>query len=200
MPTEIVEVVEENDHEMESTAAIELHKSWSSGIVDVAVAVGKGSSSVQALQWALNNQVVSPGGVLHLFHIQAPLRFIPSPMGNNIPLESVSEDAANRYKMQRFLATEQLLYEYRKMCDEKQVNCEICYAEGDVIHKELVNQISNLCVAKLIIGTSAQGRITKALKKQTTSSLVVKNTPDFCTVVVVCKGKLQSMKEATKAI
>eukprot|EP00250_Pteridium_aquilinum_P018883 c24224_g1_i1 orf=1405-2058(-) len=209
MLTEIVEVIEEDEKnggdagkERESTAILYEHPSswaWSGNVVEIAVAVGTGASSLQALKWVLDNGMVTPGGLLHLLHIQAPLRFIPSPMGNNIPVESVSEDVANRHKLQRFLATEQLLHRYKKMCDDKQVNSEVCYAEGDVVYKELVGQISSLCVTKIILGTSSQSRITKALKKQTISSLVAKNAPDFCTVVVVCKGKLHSVKEAAKA-
>lgn len=219
--TEIVEVREAaaDDLEIEersetgggasSTEHAPRQQAWSSistissismtSTVEVAVAVGKGSSSLRAVQWALENHLVQPGGLLHLIHIQTPLRYIPSPMGNNIPLQSVSEDVANRYKLQRFLETEQLLYEYKKMCDDRQVNSEVFCAEGDVVHKMILDQISSLCVAKLVLGTSSQSRITKALKKQSIASMVAKNAPGFCTVLVVCKGKLLSMKEAAKA-
>ncbi|MCO5567957.1 hypothetical protein L7F22_021653 [Adiantum nelumboides] len=198
--TEIVEAAEEDEPRKDAAREQQQGLSrpgtdnwiWSSK-VEIAVAIGKGGSSLQALRWVLDNHLVPPGGLLHLLHIQAPLRFIPSPMGNNIPLESVSEDVANRYKLQRFLATEQLLYQYKK------VNSEVCYAEGEVIHKELVNQIICLCIAKLVIGTSSTSRIARALKKESVGSLVSKNAPESCTIVVVCKGKVQSTREAVKA-
>ncbi|KAI5062916.1 hypothetical protein GOP47_0021463 [Adiantum capillus-veneris] len=204
--TEIVEAAEEDEplkdgarEALPPTAPLTMENGLWSSNVQIAVAVGKGGSSEQALRWVLDSRLVPPGGLLHLLHIQAPLRFIPSPMGNNLPLESVSEDVANRHKMQRFLATEQLLFQYKKMCDDRQVNSEVSYAEGEVVHKELVSQISSLCVAKLIIGTSSNSKITRALKKQSVGSLVSKNAPDFCTIIVVCKGKVQSTREARKA-
>ncbi|MCO5562164.1 hypothetical protein L7F22_015790 [Adiantum nelumboides] len=204
--TEIVEAAEEDEPRKDAAREQQQGLStpgtdnwiWSSK-VEIAVAIGKGGSSLQGLIWVLDNHLVPPGGLLHLLHIQAPLRFIPSPMGNNIPLESVSEDVANRHKMQRFLATEQLLYQYKKLCDDRQVNSEVCYAEGEVIHKELVNQIICLCIAKLVVGTSSNSRIARALKKESVGSLVSKNAPESCTVIVICKGKVQSTKEAVKA-
>lgn len=84
------------------------------------------------------------------------------------------------------------------MCDDRQVTAEVCCAEGEVIQKELVDQITSLCVAKLVLGTSPQSRITKALKRPTISSFVAKHAPDFCTVVVICKGKLHSVKDAAR--
>jgi hypothetical protein len=51
--------------------------------VKIAVAVGKSSSSVQALQWALANLSEVHHGhgdhLLHLLHVQSPIRFVPTP-------------------------------------------------------------------------------------------------------------------------
>jgi hypothetical protein len=51
--------------------------------VKVAVAVGKSSSSLQALQWALANlsEVLHGHGdhLIHLLHVQSPIRFVPTP-------------------------------------------------------------------------------------------------------------------------
>lgn len=192
---EIVEEAAEDDDHLHHIPTVVVAEAQQP--IQIAVAVGKGQSSSQALKWVLEN-VVPPGGLLHLLHVQAPLRYIPSPMGNNIPVEQVSEDVANRFKMQRFMETERLLHQYKKMCDDRQVMSEVCCAEGEVVQKELVDQIFNLCVAKLVLGTSSQSRITKALKRPTISSFVAKHAPDFCTVVVVCKGKLHSVKDATR--
>ncbi|KAH7422435.1 hypothetical protein KP509_12G007900 [Ceratopteris richardii] len=206
--TEIIEDDDDDDSRMrvaESTASRRAEQdprmeSWKwNANVEVAVAVGKGTSSVQALKWALDNNELGTGGMIHLIHIREPLRFIPSPMGNKIPVENVSEDVANKHKLQRFLATEQLLYQYKRMCDEKQVISEVIYAEGDDIANEILNQVICLCVSKLIIGTSSKSRLTRALKGQSIASVISKKAPDFCTVMVVHKGKMLVKKDCQKS-
>lgn len=182
------EIVEEVDV---SAAEVEKPK--------IGVAVGKSRSSLDALKWALDN-VVSSGGVVYLLHVQAPLRFIPTPMGNNLPVEQISEDIVNKFKMQRFTETEKLLDQYRRMCNKRQVKPEVCYSEGDSVQKELVDQISNLSIAKLVLGTSSHSLFAKAFKGPGISSFVAKHAPDFCTVLVVDKGKLYSVRDAAKSV
>ena len=100
----------------------------------------------------------------------------------------------------------------------------MCLIAGDLIQKELVDQIFKLGLTKLVLGTSSSNPfsrhvmlnslhwkmlhsmyfdliiIIRALKGESIPKFVARNAPDFCTIMVICKGKLCSVKDATESL
>ncbi|KAH7427572.1 hypothetical protein KP509_10G049900 [Ceratopteris richardii] len=99
------------------------------------------------------------------------------------------------YKEQRFQDIEKIMKECRILCEKKKIRTETYYVNHGSVQKGLVDQISKLGITSLVLGKSPQNSFTRALKKDI-PTYVSKNAPKFCTVVVVCKGKLFSIKDA----
>ncbi|MCO5549314.1 hypothetical protein L7F22_002782 [Adiantum nelumboides] len=164
----------------------------------VGIGVGKGLSGLYSLKWALE-KIVPPDGSVYLLHVQPPLRFIPYAMGGKIPVEKANWETVKRFKEDIFLEKENLMNNYRRLCDKKKVKHTVLYAENDSVQKGLVEQIMKLGITRLVLGTSSQGLLSRAFKKESVPTSVAKNAPVFCTVIVVCKGKLCFVKEATES-
>ena len=107
----------------------------------------------------------------------------------------------------------------------EQVKAEACLIAGDLIQKELADQIFKLRLTKLVLGTSSSNPfsrhvalnslhwkmlhsmffyliiiIIRLLKGESIPKFVARNAPDFCTVMVICKGKLCAVKDATESL
>ncbi|KAH7292288.1 hypothetical protein KP509_29G060600 [Ceratopteris richardii] len=162
----------------------------------IAIGINKSHSGRQALRWALDKMIPSQALVC-LIHVQTPLRSIPNGIGGKYPVENVSPETVQKYKEQLFQEIEKVMKECRMLCERKKVRTEIHYVEHDTVQKGLLDQIYKLGITSLVLGKSPQNAITRALKKDVPSS-VLKHAPKFCTVMVVCKGKLFSVKDATQ--
>ncbi|RWW87860.1 hypothetical protein BHE74_00003281 [Ensete ventricosum] len=56
---------------------------------DVYVAVGKGSSSIVALSWALMHAATKPSSFVYLVHVFPPVHHIPTPCESAVPSSSL---------------------------------------------------------------------------------------------------------------
>ncbi|MCO5562165.1 hypothetical protein L7F22_015791 [Adiantum nelumboides] len=167
------------------------------GAVRIGVCVGAEKRGIRALKWALE-RIVPPKGHVYLLHVKPPLRWVPNPMGGKLPINQVNPVMAKKFQEDRDVDTKRLINNYMKLCNSTKVTCELCYSENDSIQKEAVDQVSKLGITKLVLETSSQNALTKALKKESISAYVAKHAPDFCSVMVIRKGKLFSVKDATR--
>ncbi|KAI5062922.1 hypothetical protein GOP47_0021469 [Adiantum capillus-veneris] len=169
------------------------------GDLKIAISVRKGHSGLCTLKWVLANDVPA-NGMLYLIHVQSPLRWVPNALGGKFPVEQVDPEMVRRYKIHRFLETRKLLDQYKRICDKKKIQTEVIYSESDSVQKEIVSQILKFRITKLIWSDSSQSLLYRALKKDSISAFVAKNSPEFCTIVVMNKGRLRFVKPATQAI
>eukprot|EP00250_Pteridium_aquilinum_P003061 c13396_g1_i1 orf=480-2276(+) len=165
----------------------------------IAVAVSKGRSGFYALKWALEKEVPAHG-LVHLIHVQSLLHWVPNALGAKFPVEQARPEVVKRFKKERFLETEKLVDQYKRQCDKKKIKSKVCYSESDSVQKELVSQISKFGITKLVLGTSSQSALSRALKKQSISTYVTKHAPGFCVVMTVYKRKLCRVKDATQGL
>eukprot|EP00250_Pteridium_aquilinum_P022226 c25329_g1_i1 orf=306-3188(+) len=165
----------------------------------IGVCVGKERKGILALNWVLREKLVQPQGSVYLLHVRPPLRWIPNPMGGKLPVDQVNPEVVKRFEDERLLDTKKLVNNYKKICDKYKVAAELCYSISDSVQKEIVDQISKLGITKLVLETSSQNALTRALKKESISAYVAKHAPDFCTVLVIRNGKLYSVKDATQS-
>ncbi|KAI5069457.1 hypothetical protein GOP47_0015758 [Adiantum capillus-veneris] len=164
----------------------------------VGIGVGTGLSGLLALKWALE-RIVPPDSSVHLLHVQSPLRYIPYAMGGKFPVEKANRETVKRFKEDIRLEKENLLNNYRQLCDKRKVKHTVCYSENDSVQKGLVDQIMKLGITNLVLGTSSQSLLSRAFKKESIPTSVAKHAPGFCTVMVICKGKLCFVKDATES-
>ncbi|XP_057821941.1 U-box domain-containing protein 35 isoform X2 [Cryptomeria japonica] len=171
-------------------------KRWSSGAT-IAVAVDKDKNSIYALRWALDHLISKEEAqTLVLIHVRSPILTIPTPMGNHVPIAHVCEDAAALYIKQVELQTNELLQPYLHICNSKKVQADIRVLENENIPKAIVEHISNFNIRKMVIGSSSRNVITRKFMAPDVPTGVAKLAPKFCTVYVVSKGKLSSLRSA----
>ncbi|KAH9297850.1 hypothetical protein KI387_029532, partial [Taxus chinensis] len=163
----------------------------------IAVAVGKDKNSIYAVRWALDH-LISQEQVqtLVLIHVRSPILTIPTPMGNHVPIAHVREDAVALYMKQVESETNELLLPYLCMCNNKKVQTEVTVLENENIPKAIVEHISNLNIRKIVIGSSSRNVITRKFMAPDVPAGVAKTAPNFCTVFVISKGKLSSLRSA----
>ncbi|MCO5567228.1 hypothetical protein L7F22_020917 [Adiantum nelumboides] len=162
----------------------------------VGVGINRGQNARQALKWALE-KVIPPQALVCLVHVQIPLRSIPNGIGGKYPIENMSPETVRKYKEQLFQEMEKIMKECRLLCEKRKIRAEAYYIEHSTVQKGLVDQIYKLGITNLVLGKSQQNALTRALKKDLPTS-ISKHAPKFCTVMVVCRGKLYSIKDATQ--
>ncbi|KAK7260767.1 hypothetical protein RIF29_27064 [Crotalaria pallida] len=158
----------------------------------VAVAVDKDTGSPNALKWAIDH-LLTKGATVVLIHVNAkqaslsPSPSISTPRGGiGAPLGKDPDDQ-----------TKEIFRPYRVFCARKDIHCkDVVLDDGDV-SKALIEYTAHSAIEHLVIGSSHK---TGFLRFKTTDipGTVSKGAPDFCTVYVVSKGKIQSTRSASR--
>lgn len=170
----------------------------------VAVAIREDQSSSQwALKWALDNRVVTAGGVIYLLHVQAPVLTIPSPIGN-IPLTNANEDVVSHYKKQRSTKAEKIVQQHVLLCKERKVEAKVWYNESVNIFESLVQQINKHGIEMVILEISFSPLLSTFSRHVSKvfgrSVLAERNIPEFCSVRIVYKNKVVEARNAKEGI
>ncbi|XP_074570446.1 uncharacterized protein LOC141827064 [Curcuma longa] len=78
------------------------------------------------------------------------------------------------------------------------VHCKDIILKGSDVSKAIVEFVSQSPIEKLVIGESPNGGFSRSFRSTELSSSISKAVPDFCTVFVVSKGKVSSMRNAVR--
>ncbi|KAG6522788.1 hypothetical protein ZIOFF_019943 [Zingiber officinale] len=145
----------------------------------VAVAMDRDRSSQNAFKWALDH-VVAAGQTLTLLHVNTK--------------SSRCEDEAS------YAAdfTRDIISPCKCFCARKDVQCKDIIVKDADVAKAISEFVSNCVVEKLVVGASPKGVFVKAFKSTDLSSTIYKVVPDFCTVYVISKGKVSSLRNAAR--
>ncbi|CAL9164409.1 unnamed protein product, partial [Musa hybrid cultivar] len=134
-------------------------------------------SSQNALKWALDNVAVK-GQTIFLVHVITKLS------------AGHQEDVTS--------AASQLLVPFRCFCKRKNVRCKDIILEDTDLAKAIVDFVSHAGVEKLIVGAS-KGGFVRSFRYTDVSTNICKSVPDFCTVYIISKGKISSMRNAVRS-
>ncbi|XP_020114703.1 U-box domain-containing protein 35-like isoform X2 [Ananas comosus] len=169
-------------------------------IVTVAIAVNSSKSSRCAVKWALEKFVPERRILFRLLHVRPKITMVPTPMGNYIPISNVREDVASAYKKEMEWRANAVLLPYKKMCSQKKVEAEAVIIEADDVADAISGEIAKFAISRLVIGASSRNIFTRKIKGPKTSSKISGRIPGFCTVYIVSKGKLSSVRTATSMV
>ncbi|KAK4771366.1 hypothetical protein SAY87_031898 [Trapa incisa] len=93
--------------------------------------------------------------------------------------------------------TRELFLSFHCFCTRKDINCYDVILEGADVVKTLTEYISSSGIENLVLGaTSRHGFI--RFKTSSLSSSVSKAAPDFCNVYTISKGKISTMRRASR--
>ncbi|KAK4439479.1 hypothetical protein Salat_0282800 [Sesamum alatum] len=161
----------------------------------VYVALGRQSeeTSMDALIWALNNEVDPSSTVVFLIHVFPETKYIPSPLGK-LPISQVNAEQRENYLAQERGKTREFLQKFLTVCSassQKQVKVETILIESDMEAKAILDLIPILNIRKLVVG-STKSNLRKMRSRRGGSGVadqILQNAPEFCDVKIVCEGK-----------
>ncbi|KAK3133980.1 hypothetical protein QOZ80_6AG0543530 [Eleusine coracana subsp. coracana] len=162
--------------------------STSSGAPQVAVAVrGDGRGSRRAARWAAASLVPGAGRVA-LVHVIPPLAFVPTPSGEQVPVEKMERDTVEMYAEDRRARALEVFLPFRRLCGRKPV--ESVVLEGDSVAEALVRYAAESGVRSLVLGSCSLGWFRRMLRLRDVPTIVLKTMPSSCNVYVVSRRKL----------
>ncbi|KAG2278357.1 hypothetical protein Bca4012_041319 [Brassica carinata] len=137
----------------------------------VALAINGKKKSKYVVFWALEKFVPEGLSDFKLLYVRPPITYIPTP--------NVDSN------------TNEMLRPYKKMFERRKVQVEILVIESQEPAAAIAEEIAGTGVTKLVIGMSLHGFFSRKIDM---SSMIVAAVPRFCTVYVVSKGKLASVR------
>ncbi|KAF2319278.1 hypothetical protein GH714_014383 [Hevea brasiliensis] len=160
----------------------------------VAVAIDKDKGSQYALKWAVDH-LLTRGQSVTLLHVKqkAPSIHAPSAVGAN-----VNEDVSRTHTKQLESEARELFLPFRCFCTRKDIRCKEVVVEDVDVSKAIIDYAASHIIETLILGaTTRGGLIVRKFKTTDVPSIVSKAAPDFCTVYVINKGKVSSVRSAS---
>ncbi|KAL3745768.1 hypothetical protein ACJRO7_014826 [Eucalyptus globulus] len=147
----------------------------------VAVAIDKDKGSQNALKWTIDN-LLQRGQVVILVHVK--VKSLPTaPLGSSPRHE---------------LDPKELFLPFRCFCTRKDIQCKDILLEDTDVAKALIEYVSHNSIENLVLGSSSKSGFLRTFKATDVPSSVAKGAPDFCTVYVITKGKITTMRSATR--
>ncbi|XP_011031475.1 PREDICTED: U-box domain-containing protein 35 [Populus euphratica] len=149
----------------------------------VAVAVDKDKGSQNALKWTMEN-LLSKGQTVVLIHVFSK--------------SSSSSSSFVTRKQQLEKMAKDLFLAFRCYCTRKDVRCLDVALESTDIAKAITEYVAHAAIETLVLGTPSRSGFMRKFKADVPST-VSRGAPDFCTVYAVSKGKVSSMRNASRA-
>ncbi|GLT97245.1 hypothetical protein SLE2022_148180 [Rubroshorea leprosula] len=140
-----------------------------------AVAIDKDKNSPYAVRWAIDHLVINNPFII-LIHVRK------------------HHDGDSDSEFNSFFVP------FRGYCARKGVQFkEVIIDESDVV-KGLVNYISKNLISNIVVGGTTRNALARKFKNNDISSSLLKAVPDFCSVYVISKGKVQTVRTAQRPI
>ncbi|XP_073293339.1 U-box domain-containing protein 52-like [Primulina huaijiensis] len=159
----------------------------------VAVALDKDKGSQYALKWATEN-LLTKGQTIILIHVVQ--RSSSVSLGNNYAIHDLN-GATNAYKQVLEKQTKELFLTFHCFCTRKDIQCFDVVLEDTDVAKAITEYVAHGAIENLVLGASRHGFI-KRLKTVDIPTSVSKRAPDFCTVYVISKSKISSVRNASR--
>ncbi|KAL5074213.1 hypothetical protein RYX36_013197 [Vicia faba] len=161
----------------------------------IAVAIDKEKGSQNALKWAIDNLLARNATVI-LIHVKvlvASLSSTPSIFTTSKSTRGAVNANGNDTISKERDAQKNIFLPYRVFCTRKDIQCKDVLLEDSDVAKALIDYASQAGIEHLGFFF-----LIRRFKVSDVSGTVAKGAPDFCTVYVIGKGKIQSMRSASR--
>ncbi|KAG9449324.1 hypothetical protein H6P81_009289 [Aristolochia fimbriata] len=163
----------------------------------VAVAIDKDKGSQYALKWTTEH-LANRGDTVILIHVNTKFQSVPNPLGSQVSITDVNDTVASAIRQDMNSQTKEMFLPFRCFCTRKDIQCKDVVLEDTDISKALVEYISHNAIENLVVGASARNAFIRRFKATDVPTSVSKGAPEFCTVYVISKGKISSVRSATR--
>ncbi|XP_057977136.1 U-box domain-containing protein 35-like [Malania oleifera] len=158
------------------------------GAILTVIAIDTDKNCQSAVKWAVDN-ILSKALPCLLVHVRTlnaqPYDFSAMPKGTLPPTES---------EMRR------LFLPYRGFCARKGIDSKDIVLHDLNISSALIDYINTNAIGCIIVGASNRSALTRKFKPPDVPSSLIKSVPDFCSVYVISKGKVQTVRPATRSV
>ncbi|KAG6389728.1 hypothetical protein SASPL_151201 [Salvia splendens] len=156
----------------------------------VAVAIDKGKSSMYAMRWAADN-LVTKGQTIILIHV---LQKSSANSCSNYALNGLN-GSGNDIVLDK--PTKDLFLTFHCLCTRKDIPCFDVVLEDMDIGKAITEYTAHAAIENLVLGASRHGFI-RRLKTVDVPTSVSRASPEFCTIYVISKSKISSVRNASR--
>ncbi|KAM7268233.1 hypothetical protein ACFE04_010399 [Oxalis oulophora] len=150
----------------------------------LAVAIDKDKGSQNALKWAIDH-LLQKGSTVILVHVK--VRSNATPTKGDYSLICNNPDPQTR----------DLFLPFRCFCTRKDIQCKDIVLEESDVARGLIEFISQNAIETMILGATGKGGFLR-FKTTDIPGTLVKGAPDFCSVYVISKGKINTMRPAAR--
>ncbi|KAL1201191.1 U-box domain-containing protein 35 [Cardamine amara subsp. amara] len=157
----------------------------------VVVALSGSRKSKNVVKWALEKFAPEGNVGFKLIHIHPRITSVPTPMGNAIPISEVRDDVATAYRQEILWQAEEMLKPFTKLFEQRKVAVKVLVIESDNAAAAIAEEVTRDSIDRLVIGGSSRSFFSR---KADMCSAISALMPNFCTVYVVSKGKLSSVR------
>ncbi|KAK8566711.1 hypothetical protein V6N13_002403 [Hibiscus sabdariffa] len=141
-----------------------------------AVAVDKDKNSQHAVRWAIDHLVISNPFII-LIHVKNK----------------------NQGEIESDYDISQLFVPFRGYCARKGIQVkEVILEDADVCHA-LLDYVNRNLINSLVMGASTRSSLSRKSKHEIPATLI-KSAPEFCSVYVISKGKVLTMRTAQRPV
>ncbi|KAF8025332.1 hypothetical protein BT93_F2237 [Corymbia citriodora subsp. variegata] len=147
----------------------------------VAVAIDRDKGSQYAIRWAADN-ILSKGQTVILIHVHH---------------DSTSASCSSPRKLELQKLNKDLFLTFHCYCTRKDIHCLDVILEDLDVSRAITEYVSFAGIELLVLGASHRHGFIR-LKHSNIPSSVSKGAPDFCTVYVISKGKVSSVRNASR--
>ncbi|GMI88475.1 hypothetical protein like AT2G24370 [Hibiscus trionum] len=160
----------------------------------LAVAIDKDKkNSHHALKWAVDHLLQKDQTII-LIHVKPKPNSTPprsnqiSESNGDLPIVCKDPDPQTR----------ELFLPFRCFCTRKDVQCKDVVLEETDVAKALIEYITHALIEVLVIGASTRSGFLSKFKAPDITGTISKNAPDFCSVYVISKNKISSVRSSSR--
>ncbi|CAK8535551.1 unnamed protein product [Lathyrus sativus] len=180
-------------HHHHGKAASGIKKGGGNGLV--AVAIDKDKGSQYALKWAADT-LLTRGQTVILIHVSHPTSS-SSRASNDAIICNFNSNTSSPQRSQIDNATRDLFLTFHCYCTRKDIHCLDVLLEDNDIVKAVTEYVAYAAIENLVVGAPSKHGFIR-FKSSPTPSNISKGAPDFCTVYVLSKGKVSSVRTASR--
>uniref|UniRef100_A0A5B7BV82 RING-type E3 ubiquitin transferase n=1 Tax=Davidia involucrata TaxID=16924 RepID=A0A5B7BV82_DAVIN len=153
-------------------------------IATIVIAIDKDKNSKFAVKWAVENLLKRNSQAI-LLHVRTETSQPEDnvPKGGRPPTET---------ELQRFFLP------YRGYCARKGVRAKEVVLHDIDVPNALVDYIINNSISSIVVGASSRSALTRAFRNADVPTSLSKTAPDFCSVYVISKSKVQNVRSASR--
>ncbi|KAL2489877.1 Protein kinase protein with adenine nucleotide alpha hydrolase-like domain [Forsythia ovata] len=166
----------------------------------IAVAIDRDKGSQFSLKWAVEN-LVSKGQTLILIHVKAKQSSPFFALSPSLPLPRPNQisdmDENGSSNGESDAQTKELFLPFHVFCTRKDISCYDVVLEDTDVTKAITEFVKQSGIDVVVLGATVKGSIFRFKAKDIPAS-VLKGVPDFCTIYIIHKGKISSMRAASR--